>query len=155
MNTNVLSQAYIILKLLVNASASLQTRKSMCTILRPVVENVHSFLASFILANLLLSSQHCAVPTINKRNKTLPRKHFLPRFFQQCLDSSLVYPPKDKLIVCLHCQFALIIRLPRPLADEAVYISQVGVNFTSLVLHPSSPPLGLRWEDKWAGQQHK
>lgn len=118
----------------------------------------HSFIPCFIHScNFnMLSAWHCAVTAVNKTSKTLPKGAPHPwSFSSKRLDSPLVYTKKDKLIVCLLCQFALIIRLSRPLADEAVYILQVGWNFTSLVLHPSCLPLGLSWENKRAGQQDK
>lgn len=107
----------------------------------------HSFIPCFIhsCSLNLLSTWHCAVPPINKMNKTLPKWAFsslwvLPVNVWILL---LFIPQKDKLIACLLCQFALITRLSRPLTDEAVYISQVALNFTSLALHPFCPPWGL------------
>lgn len=59
----------------------------------------------------------------------------------KCLNSP-VDTPKEQANCLFTLQFVLITRLSRPLADEAVYISQVGLNFASLALHPSCPPPG-------------
>lgn len=118
--------------------------------------NIYSLLHSFLQP--MLSTWHCAITAINKMNKTMPKRCFLSSVLPaNAWILPLVYTIKRQVNVCLLCQFSLIIGLPRPLTDEAVYISQVCLNFTSVTLPLSCPPtvFRLRWKDKWSGRQDK